>query len=78
MKGITLATFRRWKPQASKSDLRAISDEMLQKIYRTDYWNPVRGDTLAPGVDLATLDYSVNSGRERRGKRWKRFWVTQF
>lgn len=68
MKGITLATFRRWKPKASKADLRAISDEMLQKIYRTDYWNPVRGDRLAPGVDLATFDYSVNSGP---GTAWK-------
>ena len=68
MRGITLATFRRWKPKATKADLRAISDEMLQNIYRTDYWIPVRGDTLAPGVDLATFDYSVNSGP---GTAWK-------
>ncbi len=68
MKGITLATFRRWKPKATKDDLRAISDEMLQTIYRSDYWKPVRGDTLALGVDLATFDYSVHSGP---GTAWK-------
>lgn len=68
MKGITLATFRRWEPKATKADLRAISDEMLQKIYRADYWDPVRGESLAPGVDLATFDYSVNSGP---GTAWK-------
>lgn len=68
MKGVTLATFRRWKPKATKAELRAISDEMLQKIYRTDYWNPVKGDILAPGVDLAAFDYAVNSGP---GTAWK-------
>lgn len=41
---------------------------MLQKIYRTDYWDLVRGDKLAPAVDLATFDYSVNSGP---GTAWK-------
>nr|WP_250157275.1 glycosyl hydrolase 108 family protein [Tianweitania aestuarii] len=62
MKGVTLATFRRWKPGATKTDLRNISTETLQKIYRADYWEPVKGDTLARGVDLATFDYGVNSG----------------
>ncbi|TCQ82621.1 lysozyme family protein [Ochrobactrum sp. BH3] len=68
MKGITLATFRRWKPKATKADLRAISAEMLQKIYRVDYWDPVKGDILALGVDLAAFDYAVNSGP---GTAWK-------
>ncbi|QTN99485.1 secretion activator protein [Brucella sp. 458] len=68
MKGVTLATFQRWKPKATKADLRDISDEMLQKIYRTDYWNHVKGDILAPGVDLAAFDYAVNSGP---GTAWK-------
>ncbi|APY13155.1 secretion activator protein [Brucella sp. 10RB9212] len=68
MKGITLVTFRRWKPKATKAELRAISAEMLQKIYRVDYWDPVKGDILAPGVDLAAFDYAVNSGP---GTAWK-------
>lgn len=62
MRGVTLATFRRWVPGASKTDLRNISQDMLQKIYKTDYWDPIRGDGLAYGVDLATFDYAVNSG----------------
>ncbi len=65
MKGITLATFRRWRPQATKADLKAISDDVLSTIYRTDYWNPVTGDAQPDGVDLAAFDYAVNSGPSR-------------
>jgi lysozyme family protein len=69
MKGITLSTFRRWFPKATKADLKAISDENVATIYRADYWKPIGGDALASGVDLATFDASVNSG-VGRGKQW--------
>lgn len=62
MKGITLATYRRWKPSATKTQLRNISQKEIEEIYKAGYWIPVRGDTLAKGVDLATFDYSVHSG----------------
>ncbi|MCO5132219.1 MAG: secretion activator protein [Xanthobacteraceae bacterium] len=65
MKGITLATYRRFKPGATKTDLRNISNETVAKIYRTDYWDKVGGDRLAAGVDLATFDAGVNSGPAR-------------
>jgi lysozyme family protein len=69
MKGITLATFRRWFPNATKADLKAISAENVATIYRQDFWSPINGDSLASGVDLATFDASVNSG-VGRGKQW--------
>jgi len=62
MDGITLATFRRYRPGAKKEDLRAISPEVRQVIYNDGYWRPIAGDTLAAGVDLAAFDYAVNSG----------------
>lgn len=62
MKGITLATYRRYKPDATKADLRRISDAMVRKIYKQYYWDKVQGDRLAAGADLATFDYAVNSG----------------
>lgn len=65
MKGVTLATFRRRVPNASKADLRAISDQNLAVIYRDDFWNAVKGDALGDGVDLATFDACVNSGPGR-------------
>lgn len=68
MKGVTLAVFRRLRPGATKSDLRAISDADLERIYRTGYWNPSRGDALPAGVDLAVFDFAVNSGVSRASK----------
>lgn len=68
MKGVTLATFRRYVPEASKADLRAISDKWVQTIYRDGYWEPVRGDSLPAGVDLAVFDFGVNSGPSRAVK----------
>jgi lysozyme family protein len=69
MKGVTLGTYRRRHPNATKADLRAISDAELADIYRDDFWRPISGDSLASGVDLATFDASVNSG-VGRGKQW--------
>jgi lysozyme family protein len=61
-KGITLATFRRYKKNATVADLKAIPDSFVKAIYRDGYWQKVGGDSLASGVDGATFDYGVNSG----------------
>ena len=68
MKGVTLETFRRLYPAATRDDLRAISTDDLQRIYEKDYWIPVRGDDLPAGVDLAVFDFGVNSGPSRAAK----------
>lgn len=65
MKGITLATFRRYKPGATKTQLRNITQTDVEYIYRDGYWSPIRGDDLPGGVDLSTLDYAINSGPSR-------------
>lgn len=72
MKGITLAVFRRYRPGASKEQLRAISAADLERIYRDGYWGPVRGDDLPEGVDLTVFDYGVNSGPSRSAKDLQR------
>lgn len=61
-KGITLATYRRYRKNATVADLKAIPDSMVKAIYRDGYWSKVSGDRLASGVDGATFDYGVNSG----------------
>lgn len=69
MKGITLATFRRYvEPTATKSDLRHITDAQVATIYRKQYWDAVRGDDLPDGIDFAVFDYAVNSGPARAVK----------
>lgn len=68
MKGVTIGRYREHYPNATKADLRKISDADLQRIYRDDYWKTVRGDDLPYGVDLATFDFGVNSGPARARK----------
>lgn len=69
MKGVTLATYRKYRPGATKAQLRAISDADLAMIYRDGYWNKVKGDDLPAGLDLVAFDAAVNSG-PGRGARW--------
>ena len=65
MKGVTLATFRRYYPGATKAELRAISAADVQRIYEDGYWRKVSGEALPFGLDLVTFDYGVNSGPSR-------------
>lgn len=68
MKGVTIGRYREHYPNATKTDLRNISETDLQRIYRDDYWSKVSGDALPFGVDLSTFDYGVNSGPSRSVK----------
>jgi len=66
MKGVTLKTYSTWLSRpASKEELRAIPDEHLKAIYKTLYWDAVRGDDLPAGVDYVVFDMAVNSGPGR-------------
>lgn len=69
MKGITIAVYRaNINPKGTKEDLRKITDAQVAHIYRTQYWDKVRGDDLPSGVDYAVFDYAVNSGVSRASK----------
>ncbi|MCA0338462.1 MAG: hypothetical protein LCH99_01865 [Proteobacteria bacterium] len=66
MKGVTLANFRRYvKPNATKDDLRKITDQQLATVYRRFYWDAVAGAELPDGIDFAVFDFAVNSGPAR-------------
>lgn len=73
MQGITLATYSSWLGrQATKAELRAIPYDHVHTIYRTRYWDTVRGDDLPAGADLAVFDMSVNSGPPRAARMLQR------
>ena len=72
-KGITLATYRNWLGRdVTKTELRNIPDATVAAIYRSRYWNAVKGDDLPLGVDFAVFDYGVNSGPARAAKALQR------
>jgi len=69
MKGVTLATFRRYvDAKATKDDLRHITEAQLADVYRRHYWNAVKADELPDGVDYAAFDFAVNSGPSRAAR----------
>lgn len=69
MKGVTLANFRRYvKADATKDDLRHITDAQIATVYRRFYWDAVAGAELPDGVDYAVFDFAVNSGPSRAAK----------
>lgn len=69
MKGVTLATFRRYvMPKATKEDLRKITDEQIATVYYRHYWSAVNASALPAGVDYAVFDFAVNSGPDRAAK----------
>lgn len=60
--GLTLADLARWDSHASAADLRALSGDERDAIYRALYWQPMRGWALWPGLDLMVYDHGVNRG----------------
>lgn len=46
-------------------DIRSLTQDRAREIYRQVYWSAIRGDELPSGVDLAMVDFAVNSGTAR-------------
>jgi lysozyme family protein len=57
--GITEAVARR---VGYKGDMRELPLELAERIYLEDYWKPIRGDDLPPGLRYVMFDAAVNSG----------------
>jgi len=52
----------------SKEEMKTLTVEDVKELYRTNYWNLVRGNDLPVGVDYAVFDYAVNSGGGRAAR----------
>jgi lysozyme family protein len=68
--GITLRTLRDWRGDDTLTvdAMRALTEAEAKEIYLARYWNPIRGDQLPPGVDLAVFDWAVHGGVGRAAR----------
>ena len=57
--GITEAVARRAGYRGAMSELPL---DLAQRIYRAEYWNPIRADDLPATLRYPTFDAAVNSG----------------
>jgi lysozyme family protein len=45
--------------------MRSLTPEMVEPIYKINYWDACHCDNLPDGVDYAVFDFAVNSGTRR-------------
>ena len=67
MRGVTQRTYDAWRAQEGqvRRPVQEIADDEVAAVYRVQYWNAVRADSLPPGLDYAVFDFAVNSGPSR-------------
>lgn len=65
--GVTQATLNAYRAQLGLPliDVKIVKPEEVKEIFRRMYWEPVRGDSLSPGLGLAVFDTAVHSGPGR-------------
>lgn len=71
MKGVTLATFRRfYGATATVARLKAITDEQWLHIFKAGYWDKCRADEIrSQSVANAIVDWAYNSGVATAAKK---------
>lgn len=64
MKGVTQRVYDSWRRRKGLplASVRGISDGEVAEIYKTQYWDAVRGDEVPRGIDNCLFDEAVNSG----------------
>lgn len=72
--GITQRTYDGWRRARGEAvrSVRGLLSSERDAIYKTQYWNAVRGDDLPSGLDYAVYDFAVNSGSARAAKTLQR------
>ncbi len=62
--GITQRVYNGWRAKSNlpPRDVYLIDKSEVEAIYRFQYWEPILGDQLPPGVDFVVFDGAVNSG----------------
>jgi lysozyme family protein len=64
--GVTKATWENWVGRESdEAEMRELTPEKVEPLYKKKYWDAVRGDELPAGLDYLMFDFAVNAGAGR-------------
>jgi len=64
--GVTQATWENWVGRKSdEAEMRGLTPEKVEPMYKKKYWDAVRGDELPMGLDYLMFDFAVNAGAGR-------------
>jgi lysozyme family protein len=67
--GVTKRVWEEWVGhEVDEKAMRALTPEIVAPMYKTKYWDKIRGDDLPTGVDYAVFDAAINSGPGRAAK----------
>lgn len=64
--GVTKATWENWiGRESNETEMRALTPEKVEPLYKKKYWDAVRADELPVGLDYLMFDFGVNAGPGR-------------
>lgn len=67
--GVTKATWESWIGRPSdEKEMRSLTPEKVEPLYKRKYWDACRCDDLPLGVDYIVFDFAVNAGVGRSAK----------
>lgn len=62
--GVTRRVWEEWTGRREE-DMKSLTPEKVAPLYKVNYWDKCKGDSLPVGVDLCVFDFGVNSGTHR-------------
>jgi lysozyme family protein len=64
--GVTKATWEGWVGrEVDEAEMRGLTPENVEPLYKERYFDAVRGDELPAGLDYLMFDFAVNAGAGR-------------
>lgn len=72
--GVTIYTAKALKldvdkdGDVDKNDVKLFTPEIVEPVYKRNYWDKVNCDNLPEGLDLCVFDFAVNAGTRRSAK----------
>lgn len=67
--GCTKTVWEEWCGHpVTEQDMRDLEAEDVAPLYKTKYWDKIKGDDLPAGIDYIVFDAAINSGPGRASK----------